>query len=580
MRRSLVACLIVAMVSLTVGFRSAGALNVIFDDRVDWTGRSNGTVGVLGDSVGYGLVRISGLTDTLAANSWGPVRSYTLAGLHAAPEGSGDPHNVATWINTYRAQGIVPRVMVVVTGSNDVGWPQGDSVARNQQRIETAMAALGTTEVVWPTITHHNPAYEGAWNQALINAAAKWPNLHLCDWRSMARANAGFLSNDQVHPTGTGYRAMRDLVMGCVTTYGSQARFLGAPAFGPIGAAGGAGKLAVQTPSRVLDTRQSGNPLGQAEVRRVHVAPPGSTAAALNLTSVGADAGGFLTAFPCGQAQPFASNLNYKGAAPVGGGVTVGVDAQGDVCIFSLRPTHLVVDVQGTYRGGGGTLGFTGNTPNRLADSRSLGARVGPGSPLVVNVGAAAAWLNITAVDAAGCGLPDGLPVRRDDPLRVERQLPRRPPGHRQRRHRRGQREQPGVHLRLGPRPRRGRHRRSLRRRRIVLRAGNADAHPRHPAGRRWLAGLGQHPAAGHRRPERGHPALGHRAHRHGDGHHRPGGLRDGLPRGPGRSGGLEPQPRGLDADGQRRHHSRPEPRHRCPTATRYFLFDVTGWWQ
>ena len=183
MRRSLVAWLIVAMVSLTVGFRPAGALNVIFDDRVDWTGRPNGTVGVLGDSVGYGLVRIGGLTDTLAANSWGPVRSYTLAGLHAAPEGSGDPHNVATWINTYRAQGIVPRVMVVVTGSNDVGWPQGSSVARNQQRIETAMASLGTTEVVWTTITHHNPAYEVAWNQALINAAAKWPNLHLCDWR-------------------------------------------------------------------------------------------------------------------------------------------------------------------------------------------------------------------------------------------------------------------------------------------------------------------------------------------------------------------------------------------------------------
>ena len=145
-------------------------------------------------------------------------------------------------------------------------------------------------------------------------------------------------------------------------------------------------------------------------MRRVHVAPPGSTAAALNLTSVGADGGGFLTAFPCGQAQPFASNLNYKGAAPVGGGVTVGVDAQGDVCIFSLRPTHLVVDVQGTYRGGAGTLGFTGNTPNRLADSRTLGARVGPGSPLVVNVGAAAAWLNITAVDATAGGFLTAYP--------------------------------------------------------------------------------------------------------------------------------------------------------------------------
>ena len=38
-------------------------------------------------------------------DGWGPIRSYTLAGLHAAPEGAGDPHNVATWIGTFRAEG-------------------------------------------------------------------------------------------------------------------------------------------------------------------------------------------------------------------------------------------------------------------------------------------------------------------------------------------------------------------------------------------------------------------------------------------------------------------------------------------
>jgi hypothetical protein len=416
-RRALVAWLIVAMVSLTIGFRPANA-QIIFDNRVDWTARPNGTIGVLGDSVGYGLVVIGGITNTMAAANWGPVRSYTLAGLHAAPEGSGDPHNVATWINTFRSQGILPRVMLIVSGSNDVGWPQGDSVVRNQQRIETAMAALGTTEVVWSTITHHNPAYETAWNQALINAAAKWPNLHLCDWRGLARSTAGMLASDQVHATGNGYRAMRDLMMSCVAGFGTQARFLGAPAF-PALSGGTAGRLQPQTPQRVVDTRTTGNPLGQGEVRVVNVAAPGTntTAAALNLTTVDAAGSGYLTAYPCNQGRPLASNLNYTGAAPVAAGVTVGVDSGGNVCIFSLRPTHLVVDVQATYRTpAGGLLGFTNLAPTRLADTRS-GGRIGPSAPLEVNVGGPAAWLNITAVDAVGSGFLAAYPCGGTVPL-------------------------------------------------------------------------------------------------------------------------------------------------------------------
>ena len=90
MRRGLLALMVVVLVSLTGAWRPAGALNVIFDDRADRVARPLGTAVVLGDSVGYGLVRAlegwgyQNMTARLAADGWGPVRSYTLAGLHAA----------------------------------------------------------------------------------------------------------------------------------------------------------------------------------------------------------------------------------------------------------------------------------------------------------------------------------------------------------------------------------------------------------------------------------------------------------------------------------------------------------------
>jgi lysophospholipase L1-like esterase len=407
-RRGLIVALVSTVMGLSLGWRPAGALNVIFDDRVDWAARPNGTVTVLGDSVGYGLVKAlegwggPNINVRLANDGWGPIRSYTLAGLHAMPEGSGDPHNVATWIGKFRAQGLIPRVALIVSGANDVGWQLGNSVARNELRIETAMQSLGTTEVVWSTITHHDLADQNAWNQALINVAARWPNLHVCDWYTVARSNPGYLSGDQVHPTPTGYRVMRDLIAGCIATSGGRARGVAAPALGGIPAAGVAGRLVNQAPARVLDTRATGAPIAAGTVRRIHVAPPGSSAAALNITSADAVGGGYLTTFPCNLPQPYVSNLNYRGGGAVAGGLIVGVDPQGDVCVFSLQTTHVIVDVQATFKPGG-ALGFTAQAPTRLVDTRA-GARVAPGAPLQVDIGSQVGFVNLTAADATAGG--------------------------------------------------------------------------------------------------------------------------------------------------------------------------------
>ena len=129
--------------------------------------RPLGTIVVIGDSVGYGLTTQGGFTERLTAEGWGPLRSSTQLGLHAAPESSSDSDTVVRWIAEIRAMGFNPRVVVVISGANDVGYPQGHDVSRNVQRIETALDHIGGIPVVWTTISHNRPEWMAAWNQAL-----------------------------------------------------------------------------------------------------------------------------------------------------------------------------------------------------------------------------------------------------------------------------------------------------------------------------------------------------------------------------------------------------------------------------
>src|SRR5215207_1220219 len=85
------------------------------------------------------------------------------------------------------------------------------------------------------------------------------------------------------------------------------------------------------TPGRLLDTRDSGTPLARGEVRVIPVlgaqgVPGGGVnAVALNVTVAEPGAAGYLTLFPCDQAAPLASNLNYERGEIVANAVAVGV---------------------------------------------------------------------------------------------------------------------------------------------------------------------------------------------------------------------------------------------------------------
>ena len=82
---------------------------------------------------------------------------------------------------------------------------------------------------------------------------------------------------------------------------------------------------------------------------------------------------GYITADRCSTLaagpQQFASGNHGTGAA-IANLAVVPLDADGSFCIYTQVPTHLVVDLQGTFSSSG-TLRFTPNTPaKRVLDTR------------------------------------------------------------------------------------------------------------------------------------------------------------------------------------------------------------------
>jgi len=98
-------------------------------------------------------------------------------------------------------------------------------------------------------------------------------------------------------------------------------------------------------PFRAIDTRPLGPP-----VTDVLVAPgsfAGVSGVALTVTVTEPTAAGYATVYPCGQAPPLVSNLNFVAGQTVANAVVATPDPQGRICVHTLVPTHVVVDISG-----------------------------------------------------------------------------------------------------------------------------------------------------------------------------------------------------------------------------------------
>ena len=151
--------------------------------------------------------------------------------------------------------------------------------------------------------------------------------------------------------------------------------------------------------------------------------PDDAKAVSLNVTATDPSAGGFLTMFPCGTTRPTAgSTLNYLSGQTIPNAALAKVGSGGNVCIFTQKATHVVVDVTGWFPA---DTDFRTLSPERLLDTRSgLGhspAGLVPAGQVVelkvieagssnIPADAGAVVLNVTATEAQGAGFVTVFP--------------------------------------------------------------------------------------------------------------------------------------------------------------------------
>ncbi len=110
------------------------------------------------------------------------------------------------------------------------------------------------------------------------------------------------------------------------------------------------------TPTRIVDTRTSGAPLGPGANRAIQVAgrggiPADATAVVVNLTGVQPTTGTYLVAYPDDVGRPVASTLNLAGGDIRATTAVVRLSPDGRLAVFNAAgQTHVLVDVVGYTR--------------------------------------------------------------------------------------------------------------------------------------------------------------------------------------------------------------------------------------
>lgn len=199
------------------------------------------------------------------------------------------------------------------------------------------------------------------------------------------------------------------------------------------------------TPCRIADTRNPAGPFGgpflkgNAAARAIAIPssacsiPNTAQAYSLNITVVPHGPLGFLTAFPCGQPQPLASNLNSIDGRTKAVAAILPAGTNGAACFFASNDTELVLDINGYFVPDTDTtaMSFYPMTPCRLVDTRLAAGALG-GPSLTANVArtfpllssscnipatARAYSLNYTAIPQGPLGFLTTWPAGQTQPL-------------------------------------------------------------------------------------------------------------------------------------------------------------------
>ena len=192
-------------------------------------------------------------------------------------------------------------------------------------------------------------------------------------------------------------------------------------------AASAADGMVPSAPVRVVDTRDSGARVTDLVVGLDSLLPSGADAALLNVTVTDSTGPGYAIVYPCDQALPIASNINFQRGETRPNLVSSRLAADRSVCLHTSAPAHVIVDLTGAYAPGGGVLKAV--PPSRFLDSRNgVGnwqGRLGVGQTIDVVVAgvagvpstATAVILNLTVTDPAAAGFVTVFPCGQAVPV-------------------------------------------------------------------------------------------------------------------------------------------------------------------
>ena len=185
------------------------------------------------------------------------------------------------------------------------------------------------------------------------------------------------------------------------------------------------------SPARILDTRNGAGPLVAGTARALQVTGQGGvpatgvSAVVLNLTVTNTGSGGWLAAWPAGEALPLVSNLNYVPGQTVPNLAIVKVGAGGAVNLYSSGgPVDVIADVAGYFGDAG--AGFATLPPARILDTRTGAGPLAPGTARTLQVtgrggvpatGVSAVVLNVTVTGPATGGWLAAWPAGEALPL-------------------------------------------------------------------------------------------------------------------------------------------------------------------
>ncbi len=394
---------------------------------------------LIGDSVLNGLAQgysSAGRADLAARHSFildaaGCRRLITTS--CRIPPGSA-PTNAITVLRARAGQ--YDRALVVAVGYDD---PSSGAfgIGAALDVMLTEARAQGIQHVIWLTYREAGTAGNVARfreSNAVLRSRTD-SELVIADWASRsAGLPAGWFSSDGIHLGPQAAAAMGALIGDALDGLRPQRCTSGtwvgsAPELGPASAgvsvAGGVQVMPV--PARLVDTRTMPGKLGGGMVLSVPVAgvsgvPPSAVAAVVSVTAVEPCADTFLTVFPCGGAPPLASMVDAAALSIVANSGVVRLGG-GSLCVYSLRPTDVLVDVSGWIDSTG--LGTVPVAPTRLVDTRPGEPQTLPvpqkalaaGDLLTVDLsslpgaaGATAATVNVTAAAPLGSGFISVLP--------------------------------------------------------------------------------------------------------------------------------------------------------------------------